>query len=62
MPSTNTLPMQCPKCDHNGGSLVVLSITVVTVKCVSCHHTWATNLESLPPDTQEKVHAALRDI
>ena len=58
MPNTNQpLPIECPKCRHIGGLLVVKSRTVMTVRCVSCRHTWATDLPSLPPDIQEKIEA-----
>jgi transcription elongation factor Elf1 len=63
VPNTNNpLPIKCPRCDHNGGRLVVKSITVMTVKCASCAHFWATDLRSLSPEIQEKVHAMLREL
>ena len=56
MPNTNQpLPIECPKCQHRGGMLVVKSRTVMTVTCAHCRHTWATDMRSLPPDVQEKV-------
>jgi hypothetical protein len=58
VPNTNDpLPIQCPKCDHNGSKLVVKSLTVMTLTCASCAHTWATRLDWLPADIQEKVRA-----
>ena len=44
------LPIPCPKCQHVGSMLLIKSITVMTLKCDSCRHTWATDLASLPPD------------
>ena len=57
MPNTNRpLPIRCPKCDHNGSKLVVKGLTVMTVTCASCHHTWATNVDDLSSEIQERVH------
>jgi hypothetical protein len=41
--------------------LIVKSITVMTVRCAACGHTWATDLDALPSDMQEKVRAAVQD-
>jgi hypothetical protein len=41
--------------------LIVQSQTVIMVKCADCHHTWATDLDRLPREIQEKVHAALQE-
>ena len=60
VPNTNEpLPIQCPKCHYDGCLLVVKSLTVMTVTCVSCRHTWATDLGSLPQDVQARVPHAL---
>jgi uncharacterized Zn finger protein len=62
VPNTNrSLPIQCPKCQLVGSMLVVKSITVMTVRCAACGHTWATDLLSLAVEIQEKVQAALED-
>jgi uncharacterized Zn finger protein len=62
MPNTNRpLPIPCPKCHHNGCTLVVKSLTVMTVMCANCGHVWATDMDSLPPEIQERIPAALRD-
>jgi transcription elongation factor Elf1 len=62
MPNTNApLPIQCPECQHRGSTLVVKSLTVLTVTCASCRHTWATALEWLPEEIQEKVRIAAAD-
>ena len=63
VPNTNRpLPIQCPRCQHNGSRLVVKSLTVMSVTCANCGHFWATDLESLPPEIQEKIPDALRDL
>ena len=63
MPNTNNpLPLQCPKCQHVGGLLVVKSLTVMTVTCASCKHFWATRIDFLPLDIQEKVHRVLQNL
>jgi transcription elongation factor Elf1 len=60
MPNTNRpLPIHCPKCHHNRCTLVVKSRTIMTVQCSNCRHSWATELEALPPDIQRKVHVLL---
>ena len=62
MPNTNRpLPIQCPKCQHNGSTLLVKSLTILTLTCASCAHTWATQIEWLPAEIQERVHAILKD-
>jgi transcription initiation factor TFIIIB Brf1 subunit/transcription initiation factor TFIIB len=56
MPNTDRpLPIQCPKCQHDGSTLVVKSYTVMTLTCASCGHFWATVVASLPPDVQEEI-------
>ena len=63
MPNTHQpLPIQCPKCDHSGGRLVVKSATVMTVTCDGCGHFWAIPFELLPPEIQDKVFDALREL
>jgi len=63
MPNTNRpLPIQCPKCEHVGGLLVVKSFTVMTATCASCRHTWATDLLTLPPEIQIRVTDVLSQI
>jgi Zn ribbon nucleic-acid-binding protein len=59
--SNKPLPIYCPKCNHNGSMLIVQSLTVIMVKCDDCRHTWATDLESLPDEVQEKVRAVVQD-
>jgi hypothetical protein len=41
--------------------LIVQSLTVIMVKCADCRHTWATDLDGLPSEIQEKVRAVLQD-
>jgi transcription elongation factor Elf1 len=63
MPNTGRpLPVPCPKCQHAGCRLVVKSISVMTLTCARCDHTWATLIESLPPDIQDRVHAVLTEV
>ena len=51
---------RCPKCQHEGSLLVVKSLTIMTLTCAACRHTWATELKSLPPDVQAHIPDALR--
>lgn len=63
VPNTNRpLPIQCPKCQHNGSRLVVRSLTVMSLTCANCGHFWATDMKALPPEIQEKIPDALRDL
>ena len=58
MPNTGCpLPITCPKCQYSGCTLVVKSLTVMTVQCAECQHTWATRLDWLPLEIQDKVRA-----
>ena len=60
MPNTNRpLHFVCPKCHHDGCMLVVKSLTVMTWTCEYCGHTWATDMEHLPPEIQARVPDAL---
>jgi hypothetical protein len=60
MPNTGRpLPVPCPKCQHTGCRLVVRGVTVMTMTCAQCNHTWATLIEPLPPDIQARVRATL---
>ena len=54
------LPIQCPKCQHEGCVLLVRSLTVMTCTCAKCGHAWATELASLPPDVQAVERATLQ--
>jgi transcription elongation factor Elf1 len=55
------LPIQCPKCKHEGSTLVAESATVITLTCDSCQYSWSTDLEPLSPARRERIHTALRD-
>jgi hypothetical protein len=62
MPNTGRpLPIQCPKCGHEGSGLVVGSRTIMMMTCASCRHTWATELHALPADIQLKVVEVVRE-
>ena len=39
--------------------LIVKSLTVMTWTCEYCGHTWATDMEHLPPEIRSRVPAAL---
>jgi hypothetical protein len=41
--------------------VIVQSRTVIMAKCADCRHTWATNLDGLPSEIQEKVRALLEN-
>jgi transcription elongation factor Elf1 len=63
MPNTDRhLPIHCPKCPHVGCTLLVKGITIITVTCASCAHTWATRLDFLPDDVQATVLAILSQV
>jgi uncharacterized Zn finger protein len=49
------VPISCPKCQHVGGTLVVKSTTVITVRCARCSHTWAADMLTLPSEVQKKI-------
>lgn len=60
--STNQpLPIECLKCHHDGCLLVVTSMTVVTLTCASCRHTWATDIASMRHDIQKRIDEVLGD-
>ena len=54
MPNTDRpLPIQCPKCQHDGPTLVIKSYTVMTLMCASCRHMWATAISAPSRDAKE---------
>jgi Zn ribbon nucleic-acid-binding protein len=55
-----SLPIQCPKCHHDGSTLLIKSYTVMTLMCVSCRHMWASDLMSLPAEVQKKIPDTLQ--
>ena len=55
------LAIQCPNCQHLGSLLLIKSLTVMTLKCASCRHTWTTDVASLPLDIQAKIPNELRE-
>ena len=55
------LPIACPECHYDGCMLVVRSLTVIMVKCVSCCYTWAAELDDLSEEIQLKIHAVIQD-
>ena len=57
--SDRPLLFHCPRCQHAGCLLVVKSLTVMTWTCEGCQHTWATEMQHLPPEIQARVPAAL---
>jgi hypothetical protein len=60
MPNTNNpLPIQCPKCQRDGCVLAVKSLTIMSCTCANCGHFWATQIDWLPADIQERVRAIL---
>ena len=62
VPNTDRpLPIPCPNASHPGCTLVVKSISVMTVECPNCRHSWAIELDALPEDIQQIVRAVLRD-
>jgi hypothetical protein len=60
MPNTDrSLPIQCPRCHHDGSRLVIKSYTVMTLTCGSCLHMWASDLTALPAEVRKKIPDAL---
>jgi transcription elongation factor Elf1 len=50
-----TLPIRCPKCDHEYATLFVNSYTVLTVFCVKCSHAWSVEISALPKPVQRQL-------
>ena len=58
MPSDSTDPVLALECPHCGGSeakLCVTSATVITVKCLTCAHMWATDLTEVPEPIRDQL-------
>jgi uncharacterized Zn finger protein len=54
MPNTGRpLPIQCPKCQHDGPRVVIKSYTVMTLTCASCGHFWATAISAPSRDAKK---------
>ena len=46
--STHNLPLKCPHCTHGAVSLLVMSLSLVTVRCTNCTHAWSVEIARLP--------------
>lgn len=58
MPSDSTDPvltLPCPHCGASEAKLCVTSVTVITVKCLTCAHMWATDLAELPEPVRDQL-------
>jgi transcription elongation factor Elf1 len=42
------LSLTCPECEHAHARVFVRSLTILTVKCGHCHHSWSTLIAMLP--------------
>jgi hypothetical protein len=51
----DTLPLQCPHCDHNTAKLFVNSYTVITVQCASCAYTWSVEITAIPEPLRARI-------
>ena len=51
------LPFLCPKCGCGYVTPFVISITVASIRCVRCRHTWATALAALPDDVRTRFRS-----
>lgn len=49
----------CPKCGHDGARPFIASVTVLTVKCAACDHSWSMETNSLAPDIRVIVKGVL---
>ena len=47
-PLAHNLPMACPHCTNGAVSLLVLSLSLVTVRCTKCTHAWSLKIDRLP--------------
>lgn len=51
----STLPLHCPKCDHDGAKLSVSSHTILTVECLACGHAWSAEISALPEQLRVRL-------
>ena len=56
----SVLPLRCPKCEHEGATVVVRSYTVVTLVCRTCPHTWSTEIAALPEAVYKQLPPVVR--
>jgi hypothetical protein len=42
------LSLTCPECEHANARVFVRSLTILTVKCGQCQHSWSTLIAMLP--------------
>jgi transcription elongation factor Elf1 len=55
----NTIQSPCPRCQHQIGSIVVSSQSVMTLSCPECGHSWAVDLKAISPQLRDQLAAAL---
>jgi len=48
MSPDSQLPVSCPHCQNDLARLTVRSLTILTVTCANCGHTWAVELATMP--------------
>ena len=48
MPSSENIPLVCPRCKNDVATLFVNSPTILTVTCGKCGHTWTVALSEVP--------------
>ena len=59
IPAQN-LPLACPRCTHGAVSLLVMSISLVTVRCANCTYAWSLEIERLPEVARTPLEAWCR--
>ena len=57
----NRIPAPCPRCEHQTGSIVVSSQSVMTLSCPQCGHSWAVDLQGISSQLRGQLTAALRE-
>jgi hypothetical protein len=57
-PDGVVLPLHCPNCHHDGAWLHIRSVSVLTVKCSECNHTWSMDIDTVSSDIRGQVTAA----
>lgn len=49
------VPIACPDCRHGEAQIIVLAMTVMTVRCVECGHEWAVEIRDTPAEVRRTV-------
>ena len=59
MSSEISIPVWCPRCQHDVAFIAIGGITIVSVTCAKCLHNWAMDIHNMSVPARTAVREAL---